>query len=290
MNATTESRRPGRIALVAFGLLLFGWSLACAGKEEGERAQSGECPTGEVCSDATPEGLVFVGEAFYDSSGMNLGPIAKGGRFDLGVYAKDGADLPAAAFLVEDESVLAQTTGSGTFNDGNSQIPVDAYVSLRGLKPGTTYVRVVDPDTGELFDRLALTVVAVGEIRLTNAHDPDQPFHPGQEGALGVQIIGKNGSRERAFDLDMKVVSPVTEMAGDPSMWDCFLFTPPMDAGQEMEFEVTVGDVTQKGTMPVAMTVDTGTTDTGTTDTGATDTGATDTGATDTGGGTTTPP
>lgn len=269
MERTRSPRHPRQVSLIAFGLLVIGWSIACAGREEGERAASGVCPSGEICSDATPQGLVFVGEAFFDQQGMSLGPIAKGGRFDLGVYPQGDYAMPAAEFLIEDENILAFTEGSGEFNDGHSTVPVDAYVSLKGKQSGTTYVRVVNPETGELYDRLALTVVAVGEIRLTNAHDPGQPFHPGEEGALGIQIIGQDGGRQRAFDLDMKVSNFQVNMADDPTMWDCFVFTPPLDAESLMEFEVTVGDVTQTGTMPVLALEDTGGSDTGDTDASA---------------------
>ena len=245
------SKRGGASVLV--GLVAVGWTIACAGESPGERqANGGACPTGETCSAATPDGLVFVGESLFDDAGSHLGPVAKGGRFDLGVHSSDGTPLPPLEFRIEDGGVLAPTDGTGEFNDGNSTIDVDGYLSLRGLAPGTTYVRVVDPANGELYDRLAVTVSEIGEIRLTNAHDPDQPFHPGEEGAVGVEIVGADGVEQRAFDLDMKVESTQAALGADPGMWDCFLFTPPTDVGETMGFDVTVGDFQQHGTMPVA--------------------------------------
>lgn len=243
------TNRMGGRAFLAVGLFALGWTVACAGEKRGERSTSGECPAGEVCSAATPNGLVFVGEALFDNAGSHLGPIAKGGRFDLGVHSEDGTALPALEFQIEDGSVVTSTDGTGEFNDGNSTIEVDDYLSLRGLAPGTTYVRVVDPANGELYDRLAITVSEIGEIRLTNAHDPDQPFHPGEEGAVGVEIVGADGTEQRAFDLDMKVVSTQADLGVDPGMWDCFLFTPPVT--DTMGFDVTVGDFEHHGTMPV---------------------------------------
>lgn len=245
------TNRTGGRSLVAVGLFALGWTVACAGESRGERSASGSCPTGEVCSAATPNGLVFVGEALFDDAGTHLGPIAKGGRFDLGVHSEDGTPLPPLEFRLEDGSVLTTTEGTGEFNDGNSTIEVDDYLSLRGLAPGTTYVRVVDPANGELYDRLAITVTEIGEVRLTNAHDPGQPFHPGEENAVGVEIVGADGTEERAFDLDMKVVSTQADLGVDPGMWDCFLFTPPTDVADTMGFDVTVGDFEHHGTMPV---------------------------------------
>lgn len=244
------NRKGGAFAWV--GLVSVGWMIACAGESPGERQASGQCPQGEICSAATPDGLVFVGEALFDDAGSHLGPIAKGGRFDLGVHSADGTPLPAMEFRIENPGVVTSTDGTGEFNDGNSTIEVDDYLSLRGLAPGTTYVRVVDPTNGELYDRLAITVTEIGEIRLTNAHDPGQPFHPGQENAVGVEIVGADGTEERAFDLDMKVVSTQADLGVDPGMWDCFLFTPPADVPDTMGFDVTVGDFEHHGTMPVA--------------------------------------
>src|SRR6187402_2643497 len=47
---------------------------ACTG---GERANSGECPAGEVCSPETPRGLHFIGNAMSDQLlGSLFGPAA----------------------------------------------------------------------------------------------------------------------------------------------------------------------------------------------------------------------
>jgi hypothetical protein len=240
--------------LLLIGLISAGWLIACAGESPGDRAANdGACPSGEVCSPLTPDGLVFVGEALYNDSGVRLGPIAKGGRFDLGVHLADGTALPAVEFQIENPEIVTRTDGTGEFNDGNSSIEVDDYLSLRGVGPGTTYIRVIDPNTGELFDRLAISVTEIGEIRLTNAHNPDNEFQPGVEEALGVELIGTDGTDQRAFDLDMRVTSAATTMGADPGMWDCFLFTLPAEsATEEVGFDVTVGDFTQHGTMPVA--------------------------------------
>src|SRR5688572_11558874 len=47
---------------------------ACTG---GERASSGECPAGEICSPETPRGLHFIGNAMSDQLlGSLFGPAA----------------------------------------------------------------------------------------------------------------------------------------------------------------------------------------------------------------------
>jgi hypothetical protein len=227
-----------------------GFALGCTGTVSGDRAaHGGACPPGETCS-TTVAGLTFVGEALFDDGATRLGPIARGGRFDLGIATLDGTPLPPFRFEFEDGTVMAPTEGTGAFNDGRSTVPVDGWQSLRGLAAGSTTVKVVDAATGELFDQIEIAVVEIAEIRLTNAHAPGEPFSPGTSEALGVELIGDDGHETRAFDLDMDVTSPLAEVGDDPTMWDCFQFLVP-EGVEAMPFTVTMGDVVTEGEAPV---------------------------------------
>ncbi len=107
---------------------------------------NGNCPTGEMCSSQTPNGLSFVGAQpiflpFPNGLVTNINhQIAAGGTdvVDLQLAGKDFA-LPFQA-LPDYASILAVTGVTG------------ANVSLRAVQPGTAYLRVVD-SAGLLYDR-----------------------------------------------------------------------------------------------------------------------------------------
>ncbi len=186
-------------------------------------------------------GLLFVGSGLFDEVGLRLGPIALGGRFDLGVNSVDGTELPPFRFEFEKPAIIDATEGTDAFNDGKALMPVTGWASLRGAGVGTSYVRVVDAETGELFDRLPLSVVEVAAIRLVNAHAPEEPFEPGETQFLGVEATGIDGEEVRVFDLDMAISSGDITLGIDPSMWDCFEFDVP---DGDANVVVTVGSMT----------------------------------------------
>jgi hypothetical protein len=212
------------IAPVAFA------SLACV--VGGERAETGACPPGEVCADATPSGLTFVSTGTFDLSERHgterpIEAIAVGGRAEIGFLGlRDANDvaLPHTA-RVSDGSVLALRDGDGVFGaNGNFVIEVDAYAELLGVTAGSAGVRVIDPTTGELFDRLEIDVVELDDVRVQSVRTSD-PLFAGCPGALGVMLFG---DRIRAMDQDMRI-----EIEGATSSqrqsWDRVLVTPGED-------------------------------------------------------------
>lgn len=130
---------------------------ACVG---GQRAGTGECPTGEVCSPETPGGLQFIGSSLIGSFVVG-GPLATavGGTQEvqidtepaLGVYVPFGL-----AFTVDDDG------GTGVRFDHQS----GNVVTVRGVAATSNYLRILDPSNAELFDRKVLDAAQIASISL----------------------------------------------------------------------------------------------------------------------------
>jgi hypothetical protein len=130
---------------------------ACFG---GERASTGQCPAGEVCSPATPNGLHFIGQALIDDV-LVSGPAATaiGGTQDVALQYDRG-----------DGILIALDLPYTADDDGGIGVKVDhssgSVVTVRGMKSRTNYLRILDPATDELYDRKELTAAALDTIQL----------------------------------------------------------------------------------------------------------------------------
>ncbi len=157
---------------------------------EGERADSGECPAGEVCSPLTPYGLHFIGTPFIDEyfiSGPS--PTAIGGtqEIELEYERANGLryslDLPWAA---DDDGALGVRVLE---QHGNT-------VTVGGQRSRKNYLRIVDPNTLELYDRYEVAGAAIGEIRLIGTEAEDVPpgadivWAPGDQ-RIGIALFGE---------------------------------------------------------------------------------------------------
>ncbi len=211
--------------------------IACTG---GERSQSGECPAGEICSPDTPRGLHFIGE---DVTGQLLlaGPAATaiGGTQDVEIQIDRGSGLDPFTLPFEAD------------DDGGRGFRVDGIegnvVTLRGTGSRTHYLRIVDPATGELYDRKELAGAAISRIALVGAGyetlpdgDPEIVWAPGNQ-TIGVALYGEvqRGNRpqeERLVDNSMSIVLA----GGLRSAWDAIRL-PTATAGTST-LTVTAGD------------------------------------------------
>lgn len=150
----------------------------------GERADSGECPAGEVCSPATPYGLHFIGNAMADEV-FQSGPSATaiGGTQDIQLeYEKANGlryalDLPWAA---DDDGAL----GVRVLEQSGSTVTVG------GQRSRKNYLRIVNPNTLELYDRYEVAGAAISDVQLVGTEAEVVPYGMDLVWAPGDQRIG----------------------------------------------------------------------------------------------------
>jgi len=229
-----STRAVSALFLTAF----IGFTLACTGATTtvaGERAASGECPEGEVCSDKAPAGLLFQGQMLYDEGEDRLGPVLVGGRFDV-------------LFFPEGYSLKGQWTAEVEGADHRIREGGEPGVELMGTEAGTAMLRVIDPETGHLYDRLSIEVVELEDIELTNVAEPGRAtLKAGCEEMIGIRMLSAGGSL-RAFDQNLKVRAP--DVVADRFAWDCFRYMVPPDA-TEVTFEMEAAGEIWERTLPV---------------------------------------
>jgi hypothetical protein len=175
----------------------------------GERADTGECPAGEVCSDATPRGLHFIGVGLADELFSGNGPAATaiGGTQEVALEYDRGDGVRIAmnkAYDADDDGGLGVTVV------GKS----GSVVTVKGARSRSNYLRIVDPATGELYDRYTLTGAAVKQMRIVGtefeslpSNRPELVFATGDQ-QIGVALVGDvqetgGTAAERIVDTSM---------------------------------------------------------------------------------------
>ena len=213
---------------------------------EGERAETGQCPAGEVCSSRTPNGLAFDGADFSDLLFANgLQATALGGRQGVTIY--DGASgqamrLPFAATTQGALEVVAQATGS---------------LDVIGRRAGTDLLRIVDPATGELYDRVSMSVRPVDRVELRNEvfgeiglEDRPRALWAGGRASLVVALSARDGTRL----VDEAMV--VTASTGTRNTrWDSISFDVPADGEVTLDAAFGGGEAVSFA-LPVAAAAD----------------------------------
>jgi len=185
---------------------------SCVPAEPGFRAGTGGyCPDGEDCSPDTPAGLYFRGAIFGDCFLFCDGDIkttAVGGTQEVTVYRDEWADVPFNRWFA------AATLGESFAVDDVS--PPDVVVAATA--PEASTLRILDPTTGELFDRVGLKAATLDYALAEPAHalelgliDEISPWAIYTEHAsLVIALHDRNG--QRLVDENMAVA-----LAGDTS-------------------------------------------------------------------------
>lgn len=135
---------------IALSALLFA---ACV--TPGERALTGECPSGEVCSSLTPRGLSFDGARMADlifDAGLHR--VAVGGTQTISII-DEAANGPLT-------HRWAATTGSRFTVEGTA----GAALEVRANAGGDDRLRIVDANNGELFDRVTIEARELARVAL----------------------------------------------------------------------------------------------------------------------------
>lgn len=204
-------------------LALLGLPLALVACDTaGERADTGECPAGEVCSDATPYGLHFIGVTMADDLVPVNGPAAT---------AIGGTQEVALEYDRGDGVLVALNLPYDTDDDGGLGVSVvnhaGSVVTVKGTRSRSNYLRILDKQTGELFDRYTLTGAAVKQMRIVGTESELLPndrrdivFATGDQ-EIGVALTGdvqESGgtTAERIVDTSMILDLP----AATRTSWD----------------------------------------------------------------------
>lgn len=211
--------------------------------QEGERAQNG-CPDGETCSPDTPNGLAFEGADFGDMINLDQGPkvTAVGGTQRIKLL--DGGTLAELQISFD-----AKSAGPA-FTIDNVLTP---YVSVRGAAEGDAYLRIVEPGTDLLYDRVSLDVDAVARATLVPTDmafllDPAMSDDPPAEWALleGVAPIAVvvrlfDAENERLVDESLDLTADA-DAAVTRTLWDSYELLP--DPVPSVAFDLAHGDGT----------------------------------------------
>ena len=206
------------------------------------------CPEGEVCSDLTPSGLLFVGDGIFRGGSEDLSPTAVGGvqRFVL-------ADIGALPFAVETTGAIVAEVD-----------PTSARsVLVTAVESGGGYLRVVDPD-GLLYDRIWLETANVSHATFEAFHVGDLLFVDGpgafwNGGRATARLTAWAGERvviDRTMTVSSGVAAEVEPLLGDdgtPRNWDAFVVTGLMNG--DVSVAAVIGGVTRD--VPIRVVSDT---------------------------------
>ncbi|MDI1478526.1 hypothetical protein [Polyangium sp. y55x31] len=205
MQSTTPARlheeREHRLTValsVAFAALAF---LAC---KQGERASAkGQCPPGETCSDRTPEGLNFIGaHTVNDADTADLLPTAIGGTQTVTLYYAGSPNVPyVAGFEARPVDSTIATLESQSLSE----------LVLQGATEGKTLLRVVEPGTNALLDRVEIKTAAVArisviprELRYETVTPTQWAVLAGNPADLGVLLFDANNVQVIDETLDVR--------------------------------------------------------------------------------------
>ncbi len=240
-------------------------ALASATPEPGERASQNNdcdwgwecpdagspgdnCPEGETCSPDTPYGLYFGGAPLGDSIFDRVdGPqtTAVGGVQTITVFANSRADpftLPFDAAASSSALEIAELA------------PPAVRVRATEVDSGT-YLRILEPGTDLLYDRISLAAEPVASVGLSPAGDylATDIYLPADQATDGVGLAVLAGATSelvvtlnssggwRLVDEEIEVVSSsLAGLARDPERWDVIRVAPtaPVDG----RIKVTAGD------------------------------------------------
>jgi hypothetical protein len=192
--------------------------LGCYG---GERYNTGECPAGEECSDQTPTGLQFIGNAL-------VGELLLSGPRPTAV---GGTQTVALEYQRSDGLNVALDLPYTADDDGGIGVRVDStsgsQVIVRGAGSRSNYLRILDAD-GLLMDRKELTGAALERIELVAvesesvATNKPLAFAPGTR-RIGVALYGEVQTSSGPRDQRLVDTSMAMSLAGaQKKAWDTF--------------------------------------------------------------------
>lgn len=242
------TKLPLRTALTALVISASVSGCAIAGERAGNG--TGQCPTGETCSELTPHGLFFVGTASTDNIFKGgLATTARGGRQTVTALTGSGSGSPAYDgdfdAKVEDAKIVSIF----------SVTPPSVKLDGEGL--GSTRLRLLEPDTNLLLDRVEVKVAAVSSVSLFPAElmflaDNDKPWAmlAGNKASLFVRLGSAGG--DRLIDENLSLSSATGSVTAEG--WDRFSVEAPTKG--DASFQVKAGDTSLSAKATVVASID----------------------------------
>ncbi len=184
----------------------------------GERRATGECPEGEICSDLTPRGLYFAGSVLSGGSMQPVSVTAVGGQQTITVLTSSRPDsffrLPFEVALTDDNVFSVESLDPPRF-------------TLQGIQSGTSLLRVVDPSSGELFDRISVVAAPIYDryLRAKSGETRVQGSWAFYNGTMqGVFVVLLDAMERRLVDETMIITHLNPGEVGDFTQveWDLF--------------------------------------------------------------------
>ena len=232
----------------ALALLAIFSTTGCA--LQGERAGTliGACPTGEICSDQAPKGLLFWGAKTSDSLGGDVAITAKGGTQTINVSLNSGDADPFSQAFDADTSDINVAAISAV-------APPTVVVS--GESDGTSLLRLLEPGTDKLLDRVSIQVATIDKVTLF----PDQLYQIEEKNApwalfsgtttpIIVRLAAKNGDRL----IDESIALTPAFGSAAPLAWDLFGVTAPTSG--DASFTINAGNGSFTAKIPVVAAID----------------------------------
>ena len=197
-----------------------------------------------MCSEATTQGLRFVGNAFWDDDEeLLLGPVLVGGTFEIGLKTVDGEPLPDFDIEVDDGRIFSVEHGAGVFGpttqSGRALHPVDGHMVLSGDRstaPPSSASSTPTPASSSIV--CEVEAYEIEDISITNMNDPQRSYVvAGCDEMLAVRLLAKDGDVElRAFDQSVQLRAE-GQVRAEPEFWDCFNYRAP-EGRAEVSVEV----------------------------------------------------
>lgn len=236
------------------GLLTAALVFSVASGSKGDRAESGACPEGEVCSPDTPSGLRFQGPGFADALlDFDLHTTAVGGQQTVHVE-------PAGLFE------HLNNFDAETLEEHTEVVSVNPpRVTLTGSSEGSTYLRIFEPNTGALYDRITVSARDVDSVELEplvyeSAFDDDALHPPLYWGGDSMVWIGRiYGGSARLVDENLAFggAGTVGAIATQSGVWDLATVIPTSADAVITVSAMTGSGVIGEGDAEMAYVVDT---------------------------------
>ena len=215
-NITSIISNIYKLSPIAFAA--FAGAAGCSG---GDRANTGgTCPDDEVCSSKTPEGLYFRSYG-YANRLLDDGPeiTAIGGTQTVDLYSKALISLPLSFNFGVDAGTSVAATVKGPH-----------LITLTGVKLGSNYVRITDPDDGTLFDRISVGAAAIDRITVSGAQEPttDPVIAFTAQSKLAIELFDKDD--RHLIDEAAMITGPAITRS---NQWDTATFVESVPPGNQ---------------------------------------------------------